>query len=99
MPFLQVFIYSLQCSDVQNLPKPFPKLFSIAANPFLQYLAPLGAKYMGRIVKKNEKFIFVAFYICLHAVPLILLNFQAVIKSAASAASPHGFSSRDPVGC
>ena len=29
-----------------------------------------------------------------------LINFgEAVIKSAASAASPEGFSSRDPVGC
>ena len=32
-----------------------PVPFLEAANPFVQYLAPLGAKYMGKRLKKNKK--------------------------------------------
>ena len=81
------------------LSKTFPKLFPIAANPFLQYLAPLGAKYIKKDKKSKinvEKIrgnVFFAFF-WVDSEPG-----EAVNKSAASAASPHGFSSRDQVGC
>ena len=42
----------------QNLPKPFPKLFPIAANPFSRYLAALAAKYMEKRPKNRQKIAF-----------------------------------------
>ena len=47
--------HGLKVKLFQNLPKPFPKLFPIAANLFPQYLAPLGAKYMEKRPKKSWK--------------------------------------------
>ena len=47
--------HSLKVQLFQNLPKTFPKLLPIAANPFPQYLAPLAAKYMEKTAKKIVK--------------------------------------------
>ena len=52
-----------------------PRQFLQRPTPFSRYLAPLGAKY----VKKDKKHM------------KEKLNLRAVIKSAASAASPEGF--------
>ena len=65
--------------------------------PFSPYLAPLGAKYL----EKGRKNIKKSIDFCLFGAFPIGMNLpgEAVKKSAASAASLDGFSSRDQVGC
>ena len=61
-----------------------------AANPFSRYLAPLGAKYMEKRLKK------IGFLAPLGLVTLVRKpDFQAVINSAASAASPTAWGAPD----
>ena len=67
-----------------------PSPTSEAANPFSQYLAPLGAKSIEKKAKEYAKIAFLG--------PFPVKS-PAVKKLAASAASLAGFSSRDPVAC